>query len=218
MALFGTEHLAVLLLTAAVSAAMIRFATGRAPGRVLALVLLAAQIADPFIAAHYGWLNIRNALPIELCDAAAFAVILALWTHRIAVFELAYYWGLTGTVQAMLSPDLPFHFPHPEFIRFFVLHGGIVVGVLYLAAGVRLQPRPHAMGRAFGWTVVYAIGVGLVDWLLEANYMYLRSKPSGASPLDWFGPWPWYILGGAGIGLALFFLASLPYRFGRRVE
>jgi uncharacterized membrane protein YwaF len=62
-------------------------------------------------------------------------------------------------------------------------------------------------------TIAYAVAVGLVDWALGANYMWLREKPGG-SVLELFGPWPWYILGGAAIGATIFFLLELPYRAG----
>jgi len=56
---------------------------------------------------------------------------------------------------------------------------------------------------------VYAVTIGFaavaaVGCLTTGgNYMFLRRKPSGGSLLDLFGPWPWYSLGAAALGLAL---------------
>jgi len=214
MELFGAVHNATLLAGAVACVLVVR--AGRAgkawPGHFLAAAIVAAQLADPFIAEEGGWLDRRYSLPLELCDAASFAVVIALWTRRQAAFELAYFWGLTGTLQAVLTPDLSIDFPHPEYFRFFTLHIGIVASVMYLAGGVRMRLRPGAMGKAYGWTALYAAFLGVVNWLLDANYMYLCNKPRGWSPLEWFGPWPWYILGGAGLALALYWLLALPYR------
>ncbi|MHC4952250.1 MAG: YwaF family protein [Planctomycetota bacterium] len=184
----------------------------RTAGRALALVLLACQVADPFICASYGWLSWRGSLPLQLCDAASFAMIAALWTHRQTAFELAYFWTLAGTIQAILSPDMGVGFPHVEFLRFFILHIGTVAAVFYLGPGLGLRPRRNAEWRVYGWSAVYTACVGLVDWAIGANYMYLAEKPP-SSPLDFFGPWPWYILGGAAMAAVVYPLVALPYRF-----
>jgi hypothetical integral membrane protein (TIGR02206 family) len=215
MELFGAAHNGTLLAGAVLCATVIRAGRrgARWPETALAMVILLAQAADPFIAWRYGWLSWTDSLPVELCDAASFLVAAALLTRHQAMFELAYFWGLAGTLQAVLTPDLRVTFPHPEFLRFFLVHIGIVAGVLYLAAGVRMAPRPGAAWRVFGWTLLYAAFVGVLDGALDANYMYLRDKPGGSSPLDWFGPWPWYLVGAAGMALGIFLLLSLPYRW-----
>ena len=217
MQLFGPVHISTLAVGALCCALFIR-AGRRGPagtGRCLAIAILLAQLADPFIAARFGWLRWRDSLPIELCDIASFAVAAALWTRSQRVFELAYFWGLSGTVQALLTPDIYVTFPHPEFLRFFGVHTGIVAGVLYLGPGVGMRPRPGAEWRVFGWTLLYAAAVGVIDWAIDANYMYLRSKPGGWSPLDWFGDWPWYLFGAALITVVMFALLALPYRLSR---
>ncbi len=58
--------------------------------------------------------------------------------------------------------------------------------------------------------------VGLVDALTGADYMFLRAKPSSATVLDLFGPWPVYILVAALIGLVLFAILDAPFWLGER--
>ena len=85
-------------------------------------------------------------------------------------------------------------------------------------------------GTILAWLVVFGLSVFAVpaiaaektkinfvlDWIVGANYFYLRDKPSG-SLLDLFGPWPFYIVGGLGIAALLFFLLTLPYRRRRNM-
>jgi hypothetical integral membrane protein (TIGR02206 family) len=216
--LFGPDHLGALGATLVLSLVAIAWARRRrgSPGtrafsRALALVILLSQAADPIVQHVNGTLSLDRSLPLDLCDLAGFVCIIALWTGRQIPFEFAWFWGLSGTLQAVLTPAVKVGFPDPEYLRFFVLHGGIVLAVLYMGPGLGRAPRRGAVWKVYGWTAVYTVLVGLVDWALDANYFFLCRKPPG-SLLDWFGPWPWYILGGAAIAAVFFFLLDLPFR------
>jgi hypothetical integral membrane protein (TIGR02206 family) len=218
-ALYGIDHFAALAVTAAIAALLVAWARGhrdspatRYPAWFLAAVLLVSQAAEPFVRHSMGTLDWQRGLPLELCDLASFACVAALVTRRQFLFEMAYFWGLSGTLQALLTPALKAAFPQPEYFRFFAMHGAIVIAVLYLAPGLGMRPRRGAVWRVFGVTAAYAALVGLIDWVLGANYFFLCHKPEG-SLLEWFGPWPLYILGGAVVAVAIFLLLDLPYRF-----
>ena len=81
---------------------------------------------------HFSW-----GVPLQLCDLAIFAVALTLIRHYQWVWELAYFWGLGGSLQAILTPDLNVTFPHLIYIKFFLSHGCTVTGVIFLAAGAK---------------------------------------------------------------------------------
>ncbi|TAM92129.1 MAG: TIGR02206 family membrane protein [Jatrophihabitans sp.] len=208
---------AVLAAVACVVAARRPGAVARRVGRVLALVLAADAVAfvlRPVIAG--GW-SVRGSLPLALCDVALGIAALACWFPgwRLGV-ELTYFWGLAGSLQAVVTPDLGQRFPDPEFFVFVVAHVGIVTAALYLVAALRIAPRPGSVGRVFAITVGYTAGVGVVDWLAGANYMYLARRPAHASLLSVLGPWPWYLGGAAAVALALFWLLDLPFRWRTR--
>ena len=57
--------------------------------------------------------------------------------------------------------------------------------------------------------------VGLINWLLGANYMFLSAPPSVDNPLV-MGEWPWHILGFEIIALTFFALMYLPVALSRR--
>jgi len=151
-------------------------------------------------------------LPLQLCDVAILVAAAALWTRRQTLVEVTYFWALAGTIQALLTPDLPQHFPSYPYLQYYVAHGGVVAAALVLVVGLRLHPRPWAVVRVAGLTVAYTAFVGVVDAVTGADYMFLRSKPPSPTPLDLLGPWPVYIFGAALVGLVLFAVLDAPFR------
>ena len=53
-----------------------------------------------------GTLTAREALPMQLCDWALIAVVGALLWRSQTCFELGYFWGLCGTLQALFTPAI----------------------------------------------------------------------------------------------------------------
>lgn len=218
---FGPAHLAFLAASAlavALAAASGRRLRGNARAaplaRCLAYVILAAMALDPFVHEARGELTLAQALPLQLCDAAAAVCALALWTRRQLPFELSCFWGLAGVTQALLTPPALPPPDDPDAWRYFAVHAATLAGVAFLL-GLGFRPRRGAWARVSLLTIAYAAAVGLVDWALGANYMWLAEKPEG-SVLGLFGPWPFYILGGAVLGAALFYLLELACRAGTR--
>lgn len=155
-------------------------------------------------------------LPLQLCDVAILVAAAALWTRHQLLVEVTYFWGLAGTIQALLTPELPQHFPTYPYFQYYVAHGGVVAAALILVVGLRLHPRRWAVAWVAGITVAYAGLVGLVDAVTGADYMFLRAKPDSPTLLDDLGPWPWYILAATAIGVVLFAILDAPFRLPQR--
>jgi uncharacterized membrane protein YwaF len=69
--------------------------------------------------------------------------------------------------------------------------------------------------EVFGLTVGLLVLDAGVNLVTRGNYLYLRHKPGVHSLLDVFGPWPWYIIGAAGVALAAFLVLDLPFAISR---
>jgi len=150
-------------------------------------------------------------LPLQLCDVAGFIAPLALWWRSPLLVELTYFWGLGGTIQALLTPDLKEHFPTYPYWQFYVAHGGVVVAALFLIVGLRLRPRAGAVPRIFLITIAFT-GVGaLTDLVTGGNYMFLREPPSSGSLLNFMGPWPWYLVSGVVLALVVLLVLNAPF-------
>ncbi|HKC18513.1 MAG TPA: TIGR02206 family membrane protein [Candidatus Dormibacteraeota bacterium] len=214
--LLAPEHvLALVGIAIAVTALVV--AARRSPGRwlyVLAAVLVVDEVSwwVYLLGGGVPGSRLAQSLPLQLCDVAIFIAAGALWTRNQLLVELTYFWGLAGTLQALLTPDLPQHFPSYPYWQYYIAHGGVVGAALLLVAGMRLHPRRWAVVRVGLVTVAYAAFVGLVDALTMSNYMYLRSKPPTSTLLDAMGPWPVYIVAAAAVGLLLFAILDAPFR------
>jgi hypothetical integral membrane protein (TIGR02206 family) len=178
-----------------------------------AIVLLVAF--ELSIGAREGWLTWKSLLPLELCDAAMLLSIVTLLRPAPAAAEILWFWAGSGTLLAMLTPELPWGFPRWEFVVFFGLHGLVFVAAVVLVLGLGLRPRRGAPWRALAATAGWATLAGIANTALGTNFMYLREKPYVPTPLDWMGPWPVYIAVGGAVALALFQLLALPFRDGR---
>jgi hypothetical integral membrane protein (TIGR02206 family) len=216
------EHVAALVATAG-AATLSTWAARAHPGawiltfsRALAVLILAAYLTENVAIVARGTWSLERSLPLQLTDAVTIISALALWSPRPLLFELAYFWALTASLQAVLTPDLDDAFPSLFFFTYFTTHGGAVVAALLLSWGRGLVPRPGSVGRVFLATAAFAAVAGLADLLTGGNYMFLREKPEAASLLDLMGPWPWYILSGAVLALALFAALDAPFRGRRR--
>jgi hypothetical integral membrane protein (TIGR02206 family) len=140
------------------------------------------------------------------------AAVIACLTPFPMLVEFLYFAGLAGAGMALLTPTLWSKWPSYPAIYFFVAHGGVVIAAAVLVFGRICPLRRNAMWRAFALLAGYTAVVGLFNALFRTNFMYLCQKPGGGSLLDFLGPWPVYLFGGAAAALVLFALLSIPVR------
>src|SRR5256886_11488624 len=192
------EHLVPLGMLVVVTS-LLCFAARRAPGPwldwaavIIALAIVLAELSwQPYVLANHSW-SAAFSLPVQLCDVGGFVAAAALIWRQLLLVEIAYFWGLGGTLQALLTPDLKEHFPSFPYLQFYVTHDLVVLAALFLIVGLALQPRPGAVRRIFALTAAFAIVVGLIDLGTGGHYLYLRTGPVSGSLPDLTGPLPWH--------------------------
>jgi hypothetical integral membrane protein (TIGR02206 family) len=206
---FSDAHLAALAVLV-VAVAFSVWAPRHRPGgwvttyaRMLALGIAAGWIGEYVADVVTGIWTVKYDLPLQLTDAVSLVAIVALWTRRRLAVELVYFWGLSASLQATLTPDLGQTFPSVYYFTYFIYHVGAVTAACLLVFGCGIYPRPRAAWRVFAITLGVAAVAGLGDLLTGGNYMYLRLKPVHNSLLNVMGPWPVYIATTALLGLAL---------------
>ena len=160
--------------------------------RTLAVLIPVVTVPFQVIDLVYNW-DIDVTLPLHLCDLAWIAATWALWTHRPFPVALTFFWGLTLTIQGVITPALNEAFPHPRYFAFWALHLLIVWAAVYLVIGLRKVPSWRDYGATVLITVTWAAATYAFNRVADTNYGYLIEKPR-SSILDYFGSWPWYVV------------------------
>lgn len=200
-ALFTAEHAGLVLGFLVVAVALVlvarrhrgtpaevRFRRGFA--LLIPLVLIPLQIPQ-FLPGDF---TVGTSLPLQLCDLAWPAAVWALWTRAPFPTALVYFWGLTLTLQGILTPSLGETFPEPRYFMFWAMHFFVVWAAVYLTFGLGGPITWRSFRMAVGATAVWAVTVLVVNDLAGTNFGYLNRKPAGGSVLDVLPGWPTYVV------------------------
>lgn len=221
---FATPHLVAMAVTLAIpvvlSALVRRSPSGRAAslvGRLLAAILLGNEVLHWIVrASEFGFAHfVRNNLPLHACGISVLATAATLFWRNQKAYEIAYFWGLVGASNAVITPSLEQGFPAYRFFQYFIAHSGIVTGVLFATWGLRMRPTIRGLVQAFVCLNGFAVLLAAFNALSGSNYMYLSAPPVGTESPFFFAEWPWYILILDGIALVAFFVVLSPFLLRR---
>lgn len=214
---FSPEHLVILgvfLLGAVVLGVLGRHWRGRESGNRFAVgyALLIPVFTVPFqilqlLPDDY---DRGTSLPLQICDLSWMVAVHALATRRAWSVALLYFWGLTLTMQAVVTPSLGQTFPDPRYFMFWGMHLLTVWAAVYLVA---FAGGPDWRGFRFtvAVTAFWAVLVMAFNGLADTNYGYLNGKPDSASLLDVLGPWPLYVVAEVAILIVVWAAMTRPW-------
>ncbi len=221
--LFGPAHVGALVLVALfVSWIALKGRSLSRPGQDRLRIGIAATLLVNESAWHtwnivVGRWNVEELLPLHLCAMLTWLSAFTLLSERRTLYPFIYFLGLAGATQALLTPDAgPYGFPHFRFFETMTAHGLIISSAVFLVAVASYRPTSRDLVRAYFGLLLYASAVGIVNWLLGSNYLFIARKPDTASLLDVMPEWPWYIPVLALIGITLFTLLFLPFGLADR--
>jgi len=190
---------------------------------VLACIMFTCEIVLQLWYVYGGIWSLQTSLPLELCSLSLLLSALLLLTRSRLLHSALLFAGIAGALMAILTPNLGYAYAHFRFIQFFVAHACIILALLYMTWVEQLRPSWRSVAGSMIFVNVAALIVYVVDVMLDANYMFLRHKPSTSSVLDMLGPYPMYILGEEILALVLFslmyiLLFAIPDRLKHRVK
>jgi len=163
-----------------------------------------------------GTFSIQEELPFHLCRLLALILPFVIYFKNEKWFGITYFFTMVGTLQALLTPDLPLAAPHYSYASYWILHGVLIYLPIYciVVFGFRITKRDFINAVIAG--NAYLLLTLIVNLTIGANYFYTSHKPPSASLLDFLGPWPWYILSVELLTIFLFVLAWIPFWFSRK--
>lgn len=158
-----------------------------------------------------GYWDMTFTLPLQLCSISLILSLLLLVTNSRILAVVLYFIGGVGAFAALLTPELFLGFPHFRFFQFFITHMLIIWTALYYVWVKGFYPNKKGVWMAFVILNSFAFIAYWVNRWTGGNYMFLSQKPENASPIDYLGPYPYYIISLEIIAIALFWLLWLPF-------
>jgi hypothetical integral membrane protein (TIGR02206 family) len=213
---YGASHLMVLLFAIGllalifVASRKFNYQKNLLIGRIFSVFLALTVVVYTMFEISLDRFTVAEDLPLSTCNLFCILAPWLFWRPNFNYFVVVYFLVMAGTLQAVITPDLYRGFPSYGFFKYWITHIGLVLLVIHYLVCFELYPTAKSMLSAFKWLNIYVLALIPINYLLDANYFYLMAKPINPSVLDYFGPWPIYILVAELLVMGFFAIAMLP--------
>jgi len=220
--LFGTPHLIALAIILAASLSFFYFQKiwGERQKKIIrwifAVLIVINESALHVWSMYWGIWDIQTMLPLHMCSVIIWLSAYMLVTKNYAIYELVYFMGLGGAMQAVLTPAdaAAYNFPHFRIIQTFIAHGMLISIAVYMTVIEGFRPTLQSFKRIFIWTNLYMVVIFFLNLAFGTNNLFVPPKPDFPPRLVLLAPWPWYILELEAVAFAIFFVLYLPFLIG----
>ena len=113
--------------------------------------------------------------------------------------------------MSILTPDLSYGISSYAIFDYYFVHGMLICIPILLVYILDIRLDKKSAIWAFIYGNIMLILVFPLDFLINANYMYLRIKPEVKNILL-IGNWPWYIIGFEIAGILLILIMDVLFR------
>lgn len=184
---------------------------------VLAFVMIVCDMSYYWRLAAGPWLSggPSEDLPLAVCGWAVIFCSFMLVGKSQWLFDVAYFWLLSGSLFALLTPA-PLTYFGPtrfRFYQFWLEHTLGYVAIFYMIFVHGMRPTKRSIVRSYCVLAAMAVLAAWVNSMLPgANYLYMARPESTPSVLDILPPhYGLRILIMAAVISAMFILAYLPW-------
>jgi len=222
--MFGNQHLVALLFFLLFGYFLIKWGKKLTSnkqyivGNIFAFSLSITIVIWTLLKIYTRGFDIKEDLPLHLCNFIAFLLPVFTLTKKKIYFEIFLFWIFAGTTHAVITPDLQNGFPNFIFFKYWYVHAGLIVFVLYSTLVLGFTPNLKSVFKSFIALQIYFVFLFIINYLLNSNYLYTNAKPTGPTALDYLGEWPVYILTIELILIPYFLLIYLPFYLTRKKD
>lgn len=179
---------------------------------LLFFIMIVSEISLHLWLYWYDSWSYIHSLPLHLSSITLLLSAVMLLRKSYRLFEFTFFAGVGSAIQAMITPDISHYtFPHYRYVHFFISHGSTALANLFMLFVAGFYPKFQSVWKAFLWLNAYAFFIFIVNYLIGGNYMYISRKPVNPTMIDYFGPWPWYIIPLEIVAIGTFWILYVPF-------
>lgn len=121
------------------------------------------------------------------CAMTNILTVYYLLTNNKKMANIVFYYGLTGSVLAILFVNITSVPPHFRFMHYFYNHFMFMLVAIYGFVIGRVKIERKVFNKAVKYLVIYALLLLVVNYSLDQNFFYFKESPlKGIS--DFLGP------------------------------
>ena len=142
-----------------------------------------------------GTWSLDKRLPFHLCGFSSVITCFILFINKKQIwFEFLFYAGVLGGLNALLTPLIDNYTGTSFFyIEYFYSHTSIIILPLYMYYYMGMELTKYSWLKSFIALNIILVFLMPFDFLMDANYMYLKEPPAVNHPLV-SGDWPYYLV------------------------
>ncbi len=163
----------------------------------LGTILAISEIGDKI----YSYLHLgvtHDILSLHLCSISAIVgAYLIFFNQNRTLYGIWFFWSLQGAFQALLSPKVTVGIETFRYWQFFTHHVLLIILPITFIYFNNWIPTYKDVIRSYVWLIIVSIPVIIFNTFVGTGYMFVSlshdARPITGSPLDWLGPYPFYI-------------------------
>lgn len=163
-------------------------------GKKYSVFLIIYYVLDCMIRNSVRELHIIEYLPLHICSILFFISAYSFYKESIIGHQITFFWTFSLTLQSLIFPIPGDHLYSLEFFRYFLTHGLIIFNACYVFFRLNIPLNFQSLLNSFYALQILIIIAIPFNYFFELNFMFLNQKPPSPTPVDFFGPWPWYVL------------------------